>query len=251
MSDEPLLPPSTHAMPEDDTNEPGTHADDEPSAEAIAAYLERHPEFFEHHESLLATLRIPHKRGDTVSLVEHQLKLLRERNTELRQRLSHLMDVARDNDRLFEKTRRLMLDILDAGSLEEVVMAVDDSLRQSFKVPFVSLILFSDAGPAVGRSVPLGEAQQALGALLTDSRPAIGVLRPTELEFLFGPGQHTHVASTALVPLVHQGLQGVLAIGSTDADHYRSSVGTLFLTHIAEVLSRVLPRFTGAPRPVR
>jgi uncharacterized protein YigA (DUF484 family) len=222
----------------------------EPDAKAVVAYLEQHPAFFVDQEALLATLRIPHQRGDTISLVEHQLTLLRGRNTELRQRLTHLMDVARDNDRLFDKTRRLMLDLLDAGSLEEVVMAVDDSLRQSFKVPFVSLILFTDVPTSVGRSVTLGAAQQAIGALLADARPVTGVLRQHELEFLFGP-EHAQVASTALAPLIHHGVLGVLAIGSSNADHYRSSVGTLFLAHIAEVLSRVLPRFTGAPRPVR
>jgi uncharacterized protein YigA (DUF484 family) len=240
MSDEPLQPATPHVY----EGEPA-------SVEAVVAYLQQHPDFFESQEALLSTLRISHKRGDTVSLVEHQLKLLRERNSELRQRLGQLMDVARDNDRLFEKTRRLMLDILDATSLEDVVMAVDDSLRQSFKVPFVSLILFSDTPVPVGRTVTLGEAQQALGVRLADGRPVTGTLPPSELEFLFGAGQHEQVASTALAPLVHQGLHGVLAIGSANAEHYRSSVGTLFLSHIAEVLSRVIPRFNGAPRPVR
>lgn len=240
MSDEPLQPATPHVY----EGEPA-------SAEAVVAYLQQHTDFFESQEALLTTLRISHKRGDTVSLVEHQLKLLRERNSELRQRLGHLMDVARDNDRLFEKTRRLMLDILDATSLEDVVMAVDDSLRQSFNVPFVSLILFSDTPAPVGRTVTLGEAQQAIGPLLADARPVTGALRPSELEFLFGVGKHEQVASTALAPLVHQGLHGVLAIGSANAEHYRSAVGTLFLSHIAELLSRVIPRFNGAPRPVR
>jgi uncharacterized protein YigA (DUF484 family) len=95
-----------------------------------------------------------------VSLVERQMKLLRDRNIEMRHRLSQLMDVARDNDRLFDKTRRLILDLMDAASLEEVVMAVEDSLRQDFQVPFVSLILFGDnpcrwaAGSAAARRKP-------------------------------------------------------------------------------------------------
>ncbi|NOM13114.1 DUF484 family protein, partial [Klebsiella pneumoniae] len=95
----------------------------------------------------------------SVSLVERQLKLLRDRNIEMRHRLSQLMDVARDNDRLFDKTRRLILDLLDAGSLEEVVMAVEDSLRQEFQVPFVSLILFGENVAPVGRWVSNAEAQ--------------------------------------------------------------------------------------------
>lgn len=217
---------------------------------AVVAFLRRQPDFFLDQEELLAGMRIPHKRGDTVSLVEHQLKLLRDRNGELRQRLAHLMDVARDNDRLFDKTRRLMLDLLDATSLEEVVMAVDDSLRQSFKVPFVSLVLFTETPSTVGRSAPLEEAQQVLGALLTEPRPVAGTLRPPQLQFLFGQ-EHESVASSVVAPLAYQGIHGVLAIGSADPEQYRSSVGTLFLAHVAEVLGRVLPRVTGALRSVR
>ncbi|MBV2204900.1 MAG: DUF484 family protein, partial [Pseudomonas sp.] len=132
-----------------------------PDAEAVAAYLRAHPEFFVDHDELLTELRLPHQPGAAVSLVERQVKLLRERNIEMRHRLSQLMDVARDNDRLFDKTRRLVLDLLDASSLEEVVSAVEDSLRHEFQVPYVSLILFSDAVLPVGRSVSPAEAQQS------------------------------------------------------------------------------------------
>ncbi|PVZ10428.1 MULTISPECIES: DUF484 family protein [unclassified Pseudomonas] len=222
-----------------------------PGADAVAQFLHANPDFFVGREELLADLRIPHRRGDTVSLVEHQLKLLRERNTELRQRMAQLMDVARDNDRLFDKTRRLILALLDATSLEEVVMSVDDSLRQDFKVPFVSLILFSELPTPVGRSVPLAEAQQAIGGLLNEGKPVSGSLRPHELAFLFGEKPATEIGSTALAPLSHQGLHGVLAIGSADPNHYKSSVGTLFLNYIAEVLGRVLPHFTHTLRSVR
>jgi uncharacterized protein YigA (DUF484 family) len=43
----------------------------------------------------------------------------------------------------------------------------------------------------------------------------------------------------------------VLAIASRDPQHYKSSVGTLFLSYIAEVTGRVLPRMTGSLRSVR
>jgi uncharacterized protein YigA (DUF484 family) len=217
-------------------------------AASVEAYLLEHSDFFVEHEELLTSLRLPHQRGDTVSLVERQMKLLRERNIEMRHRLSQLMDVARDNDRLFEKTRRLILALMDAGSLEEVVMSVEDSLRQDFQVPFVSLILFSETATAVGRSVTLGEAQAAIGGLLGEGKSLAGTLRDHELDFLFGEEQRKQVGSTALVPLANG--QGLLAIASRDPQHYKSSVGTLFLSYIGEVLSRVLPRL-NALRPVR
>jgi uncharacterized protein YigA (DUF484 family) len=229
---------------------PADNAAANPEAEAIIAYLLDHPDFFAEHDDLLVSMRVPHQRGDTVSLVERQLKLLRERNIEMRHRLSQLMDVARDNDRLFDKTRRLNLALMDAGSLEEIVIAVEDSLRQDFQVPFVSLILFSDNAMPVGRWVSSAEAQKAIGGLIGD-KTVCGALREHELTFLFGAEQGKEVGSTAIVTLNHLGLHGVLAIGSRDPQHYKSSVGTLFLNYIADVLGRLLPRFTHSLRSVR
>lgn len=220
-------------------------------SETVAAYLRLHPEFFIDHDELIPELRIPHQRGDTVSLVERQVKLLRERNIEMRHRLSQLMDVARDNDRLFDKTRRLVLDLLDASSLEEVVSCVEDSLRREFQVPFVSLILFSDTPIPVGRSVSSAEAHQAIGGLLAGGKTICGVLREHELNFLFGNVDGAQVGSAAVVSISHQGLHGVLAIGSADPQHYKSSLGTLFLGYIAEVLARVVPGFATPLRSVR
>lgn len=221
----------------------------EPSAESVADFLRERPDFFVEHEELLTSLRLPHQRGDTVSLVERQMKLLRERNVEMRHRLSQLMDVARDNDRLFDKTRRLILALMDAGSLEEVVIAVEDSLRQDFQVPFVSLILFHEVPTPVGRSVTSAQAQEAIGGLLTEGKSVAGTLRDHELDFVFGQEQREQIGSTALVTL--EAGQGVLVIASRDPQHYKSSVGTLFLSYIGEVLSRVLPRHTSALRAVR
>lgn len=230
---------------------PADNAAPAPEAQAIAAYLRDHPEFFVEHEELLSTLRIPHQRGDTVSLVERQLKLLRDRNIEMRHRLSQLMDVARDNDRLFDKTRRLILALMDANSLEEIVIAVEDSLRNEFQVPFVSLILFSDNPMSIGRWVSTAEAQKAIGGLISGDKTFCGALREHELTFLYGAEQGAQVGSSAVIALTHQGLHGVLAIGSRDPQYYKSSVGTLFLSYIAEVLGRVLPRYTNALRSVR
>ena len=234
---------------------PARQSDESPSesleAAAIAAYLEAHPDFFVQHEELLPALRIPHRRGDTVSLVERQMTLLRDRNIELRHRLSHLMDVARDNDRLFDKTRRLILALMDAASLEDVVMSVEDSLRQDFQVPFVSLILLGDNAMPVGRWVTHAEAQVAIGGLLQEDKSVSGSLREHELDFLFGEEQRKQIGSTAVVAISHQGIHGILAIASSDPQHYKSSVGTLFLSYIAEVMGRVLPRVNNSLRSVR
>ena len=79
------------------------------SAEQVATYLKNNPDFFNQQDELLLQLRIPHTRGSSISLVERQISVLRERSDDMRSRLTALMDVARDNDRLFDKVRRLVL----------------------------------------------------------------------------------------------------------------------------------------------
>lgn len=220
-------------------------------AEQVAAWLAAHPQFFVGRDELLEQLLIPHEAGHAVSLVERQLRLLRERNHELRVRLTQLMDIARDNDRLFERTRRLIVDLLEADSLEELVAAVEDSLRHDFQVPFVSLLLFSDNPPAVGHWVSQSEAQQKVGALLGGNKTVCGVLRAEELAFLFPSDAGSRIGSAAVAVLSHQGLHGVLALGSPDPQHYRSSLGTVFLGHVAEIVARILPRLVPPLRSVR
>ena len=39
---------------------------------------------------------------------------------------------------------------------------------------------------------------------------------------------------------------GVIAVGSSDPNHYSANMGTLFLNHIADVLVRLLPRLTDS-----
>jgi uncharacterized protein YigA (DUF484 family) len=45
----------------------------------------------------------------------------------------------------------------------------------------------------------------------------------------------------AAVPLRYDSLYGILAVGNRDPNFYKSSMGTLFLSYIAEILNRVLP----------
>ncbi|MEJ6654414.1 MAG: DUF484 family protein [Pseudomonas sp.] len=208
----------------------------------VADYLRRHPAFFVEHDELLPDLFIPHQSGQAVSLVERQVKLLRERNIDVRHRLSQLMEVARENDRLFEKSRRLILSLLESHDVEEVIASIEDSLRDDFQVPFVSLILFSETQRICNtRSVSHAAARDAIGHLLDSGKTLSGILRSDELTFLFGD-KGTEVASIALAPIQHQGLHGVLALGSRDPQQYRSATGTLFLSYIADALARVLLR---------
>lgn len=213
--------------------------------ELVADYLRRNPDFFLQQDDLLASLRIPHARGSTVSLVERQMEVLRKRGMDLRTRLSRLLEIARDNDRLFAQTRKLTLDMLQADSLESLVAVLHDGLRHEFRIPFVSLIFIAEQQVPVGRSEPLSVLQQQVPGLL-GSEPLCGVLRDNELEFLFGGQDAPQIRSAAVVNIEYRRKLALLALGSRDAREYDSGVDTLFLDYIAQVVARLLPAIQDA-----
>lgn len=208
--------------------------------ELVADYLRRHPEFFLQQDDLLADLRIPHARGSSISLVERQLTVLRERSLDMHQRLNRLVEVARENDRLFELTRQLTLDLLAADSLAGLVATLEDALRERFQVPVVGLLIFTDYQLDVARGVPLAQARQHIPAMLSE-HVVSGGLRKDELEFLFGAEAAEELRSAVVATFGTPLPLGVLALGSPDAQKYNHTVGTLFLRFAAQVLARVLP----------
>jgi uncharacterized protein YigA (DUF484 family) len=209
--------------------------------DTVREYLKNHSDFLQRHPDMLDFLHVNHASGSAVSLVEKQVSVLRERNTEMRQRLNALTANARSNDKLYEQTRHLVLAMLDADSVPALCAAFQRAMQADFGVEHASIILFSDATAADGlRVVPAESAQSAIGALLRGRKAVCGPLRREELDFLFENAGS--VGSAAVMPLAGTEDLGVIAVGSSDAHHYTSTMGTLFLQHIAEVMVRLLPR---------
>lgn len=210
---------------------------------AVANYLTRHPDFFDRHGDILRDLRLHHPSGRAVSLIEKQVSALRERNTELRHRLNQLLDNARQNDRLFERSKRLVLSLLECNELGDLIDALYYSLNKEFDIPFVQLILFRQPPqPCSVRVAAEDEAAMVLGRRLKASRAVGGGLTREEIAYLFDKDQQK-VGSAAMVPLYYNQMWGILAVGHEDPQHYQAGMGTIFLTHIAEVLDRLIPDY--------
>src|SRR5579883_2093823 len=100
----------------------GAAAAKENEEDAIAAYLQHNPDFFERHQALLTRLRLPHVRGgSTISLVERQIEVLREKHAALESKLADFVQVARGNDAIAEKLHRFTRRLLAARSRAEVI----------------------------------------------------------------------------------------------------------------------------------
>ncbi|MFK7977659.1 MAG: DUF484 family protein [Halioglobus sp.] len=214
---------------------------DELSEEAVREYLKDNADFLQRHPDMLDYLHIEHASGSAVSLVEKQVSVLRERNIDMRHRLQSLTANARDNDKLFEQTRELVLELLDATSVDQLYTRFNTAMTETFGVDYATMILYCQTpGSTQCRVETKEESQAQIGALFRGNKAVCGTLRKEELQFLFPSCGET--GSAALVPLAGDEQLGLIAIGSADASRYHSSVGTLFLNHIADVMARLLPR---------
>jgi len=88
---------------------------DEVDEKMVADYLRHHADFFERHQGLLAELHLPHKTGVAVSLVERQIKVLREQRKQLKNKLGGLIRNAQYNEELSQRLHQLTLKLLSAG----------------------------------------------------------------------------------------------------------------------------------------
>jgi len=214
----------------------------------VAEFLRAHPEFFERHTALVAGLRLPHLRGDgsTVSLIERQIEVLRERARELELRLKTLVDNGRANDQLNARIHLLAKRLIRAREPVNRLAAVEASLREDFEAhEFVVLMFRRDPALAALESrslrfvAPSDAALKSFGSLLSSGRPRCGQVRDSNREYLF-PNSSVAIGSVALVPLGPGGELGLLAIGSPDADHFNPTMSTDYLARIGELVATAL-----------
>jgi len=215
--------------------------------ETVAHYLQQNPEFFENHLPLLARLRLPHARGSsTISLVERQVEVLRERHASLEQKLADFVTVARANDAVAEKLHRFTRRLLRAQTRQSAIEQLEASLREDFDSFQSVLVLFGEQDAVVPqrfvRQVDREDVNlKSFESLFTSGKPRCGQARDSQREFLFA-ADAPDIGSVALVPLGDHGSLGLLALGSTDRDRFHPGMSTDFLARLADLISDVLSR---------
>jgi uncharacterized protein YigA (DUF484 family) len=226
------------------------YIEEEISESAVHDYLQENPDFFERNSALLTSLRLPHVAGGTVSLVERQVSVLRQKDLKLERKLKDLIEVARANDALATKIHQLALQLLAASSLNETLSFVEESLRAGFGADQSILVMFGDPDDyeevtasrfflAIKRD---DESLKAFDTFLQGSGPRCGQIRDAQRDFLFGM-ETDELGSAALIPLGKKSDLGFLAIGSVDANRFHPGMSIDFLTRLGELLAEALKRY--------
>jgi len=210
----------------------------------VAAYLLANPDFFVDRDSLLLKIQVPHKNKGTISLVEKQLDVIRDRQKETRKQLREFVENAERNKEIFDKSRKLILSMMATKRSSEFFTALEKGLKRDFGCKTNSLVVFGEPKQInhFTSRLPGESARKYVGALMKSKVPTLGILRPREQDFLFRD-QSEKVKSAAVLTIRDKNKYlGMLAIGSSDTEYFTPDMDALFINFIAETLGKLLPR---------
>jgi uncharacterized protein YigA (DUF484 family) len=210
--------------------------------EAVATFLQEHPEFFEQYADMLADIYIPHPHGGrAIPISERQILTLRERGKQLEVKLREVIQFGEENDAIGEKVHRLAVALLAARDLEAVTAVVRYNLREDFAVPHVSIRAWRADGPAEAEALnPAGETTRIFANSLVGPHCAHHPAEATS-DDLFGEAAE-HLRSFAYIPLRASETFGLLALASEDPERFYPGMGTVFLKRIGDMAGTALLR---------
>ncbi len=209
--------------------------------ESVAAFLREHPQFLMQRPDLLSSLTLAHTTGGkTVSLIERQIELMREKNRGLEYKLTTLVRNAQENEAIANKlhsfTRALLLARADLPDV------LQQNLRSLFSIPQSALRIWE-----------VDEAYQNLECAQPVAVEVITLANSMKSPYC-GPNSDflaaswlidggTSARSVAMIPLragINPNAFGMLVLGSSDAERFTTDMGTAFLERIGELASAAL-----------
>lgn len=214
------------------------------TAEQVRDYLLACPDFFNEYPELLEDIQVTEQRGSVVSLTMRQLAVLRDKNEKSHEQLEGLLDIARENDALFGGMQQLSCALMDARSVDDVFTTLEDLLKQCFGAEFFAMRLVEcDDGLdcSISDVVWAKEAEQLshFKHILESQKIKCGHPTHAQAQALFNE-QANDVLSVAFIPLKIGHHDGLLAIGSKEEGHFHATMGTLFISHLGELVAKRL-----------
>jgi uncharacterized protein YigA (DUF484 family) len=213
------------------------------TAEQVVEFLEANPDFLDRNPDLITKLRFSHPVQGATSLIERQVKVLREEQADSRQRFEQLAANAELNQKLLEKIERFTIELLDCHSVQPMLSRAHHLLKELFGLGGSEVLLPQTVHENLGKGIRRcseEEYKKVIG--LVAERPAFMGRPPEWLSEVIAEQDTFATGSIAVVPLAMEQGSGFIVLGSKDEMRFQGDMGTDFLTYIAALIGRLLER---------
>lgn len=213
---------------------------------SVMQFLKMNPNALERHPDILSQLTFTHESGSAVSLVERQIKQLRDDNQSLKNKLSELVHIARENEELAQRFHRLSLELMVGEHLHDIIAMTHDQVETFFYTDYVGFCFhdeLADQLKGLEKTIldPQNRHAATIKGWIRDRKPVFGPFN-SELHHLL-LGDRGQLSSCALIPLYHTRDIGLLVLASKSKDRFVDGMGTVFLSQLGELVSSKIKLF--------
>ena len=215
----------------------------------IAQFLSNTPGFFERHAEVLASVQITSPHGArAVSLQERQAEMLREKIKGLEQRIMEMVRNSSENAAIAHKVHQWTSALLQVRDPFDLPQAVVDGVRTLFDVPQAAVRVWEVAAPYIDADFTQGASEDARAFASSLTMPFCGPNLGFEPAAWLANEAGEPAQSLALLPLREGAIDsatpafGLLVLGSQDPQRFDATMGTEFLSRMAELASAALLR---------
>ena len=207
----------------------------------VEEFLILNPDFLSANSHILNSIEIVHETGGAVSLIQKQVEMLRKNYESTSSNLLQLLEIAKANEGIFEKTKGLILELIVCRNLNDVVLITEEKFIKELNADACKLLFFKEnINLPKGRILDAKEAHRVIGKKYNAGEIFCGPLDKKESSYIFD--KKTKVIDCVLVPIKNSECPGMLALGSYSQDNYSKENDSLFLEFVAETLSRLIDR---------
>ena len=198
-------------------------------AKEVELYLLENTDFFLTRESLVSELSFKHDSDGATSLLEMQIRKLRDEQSRLNDMLSGFLSTGKENEELFFKSKDLTLALITAKDFAAVKKLVEEFFTKNFKVDSCILeVLLDSQLKALEDETKMGMNKNAIH---------MGPLSIEKMTVFF----ETDLIKSAVISVMKfENNFGLLKIGSNDPTKYLGDGDTAFIEYIRDIIIKVL-----------
>ena len=198
-------------------------------AKEVELYLLENTDFFLSRESLVSELSFKHDADGTTSLLEMQVRKLRDEQSRLMDMLSGFVSTGKENEELFFKSKNLTLSLIASEDFDGVKQTVESFFEKNFKVDSCILEAISDP--------ELQDLESKTGLGMSKDVIHMGPLSKEKMNAFFS--SESVKSAVISVMKLKKGF-ALLKMGSNEPTKYLGDGDTTFIEYIRDIIVRIL-----------
>ena len=198
-------------------------------AKDVELFLLGNTDFFITRESLVGELSFKHDTDGAASILEMQVRRLRDEQSRLMDMLTSFVSTGQDNADLFLKSKALTLSLIQAKNLDAIIEIVESFFQDSIGADKCNLVLASDQ--------ELKELESETGLEMNRDSIHMGPFSQEKMLLLFNDKE---MLSGVISIFKLKNNFGLLKIGSKDQTKYLGDGDTTFIEYIRDVIASVI-----------